>query len=401
MTSGFANRLDYVMGVTRTTNSSLARALSFDASYVCRIRNGKRGLPVSQPFAEPAAAYLVGKVDDTRKRRALEEELGCAWPDNPDRAADLLTAWLLTETSGASAVGTALAALGTRPESGEEVHENDGSGDLSDVREAQRDGVSQTRFYYGNAGKRQAVLAFLDDICKAGKPRTLLLHSDEAMTWLYEDDAFARRWAALLMRIAGNGGKVRIIHAVSRDANEMWEAVRKWMPLYMTGAVEPYYYPRLRDGVYRRTLFVAPGRSALVAASVREPSHDGLNLLVSDKNAVAAYENEFCDYLALCRPLMRVVFPENASKLAAIVSQFGDSGEHLLASLDGQTLVCAHDGADALVANMGSPLVVFGIDEQRMASAVCDYLDNLPKSMVDHDAAARRLIARLCSDVAR
>lgn len=398
MLSGFASRLDYVMGVTRTTNSSLARALSFDASYVCRIRNGKRGLPMSQPFAEPAAAYLVGKVDDARKRRALEDELGCAWPDDPAKAADLLAAWLLDETGGASAVGTAIAALGARPENGRGALGYDGSDGLPDAREATGMGetdASQARFFYGDEGKREAVLAFLGEICDAGEPQTLLLHSDEDMAWLYEDEAFARRWAALLMRIADAGGHVRIIHAVSRDANEMWEAVRKWMPLYMTGAVEPYYYPRLRDGIYRRTLFVAPGRSALVAASVRGTSHDGANLLVRDEGAVAAYEDEFDDYLALCRPLMRVTFPESAVELSALVGRFCEREGRLLASLDGETLVCAHEGAGALVANVGAPLVAFGIEEPRMVSAVCDYLDNLPKSMVARDAAAHRLLAEL------
>ena len=245
---GFADRLDFVMGVTRTTNSSLARALSFDASYICRIRNGKRRLPHSQPFAEPAAAYLVSRMSDARQVRALEEEIGCAWPADGREAAELLAEWLLTgsllaDAGGTSAVSQVIAALNTSvPDSLDPAASDsnpmpdDAWGPLSAESILQSPHVS---FHYGNEGKREAVLSFLGHLVAEGRPRELLLHSDEDMSWLYEDDAFARKWTALLLRVIDNGCRVRIVHAISRDANEMWEAVGKWIPLYMTGAIEP------------------------------------------------------------------------------------------------------------------------------------------------------------------
>lgn len=95
------------------------------------------------------------------------------------------------------------------------------------------------------------------------------------MAWLYEDAAFAARWAELFTRVLMQGNRVRIIHTVARDMNEMLEAVTKWIPIYMTGAVEPYCYPRLRDGLFRRTLFIAPRTAAFCHAGGARTGNGG------------------------------------------------------------------------------------------------------------------------------
>ena len=58
MGQGVSGKIDFLMRVTGTSNAQLARALSFDASYISRIRSGKRGLPPELPFIEPAAAFF-------------------------------------------------------------------------------------------------------------------------------------------------------------------------------------------------------------------------------------------------------------------------------------------------------------------------------------------------------
>lgn len=106
-------------------------------------------------------------------------------------------------------------------------------------------------------------------ILQENTSQTLFLFSDENMEWLYEDAAFAARWAESFKKVIEKGNRVKIIHTVARDINEMLEAVTKWIPIYMTGAVEPYYYPRLRDGLFQRTLFIAPDTGAVVSSSVQ------------------------------------------------------------------------------------------------------------------------------------
>lgn len=151
-------------------------------------------------------------------------------------------------------------------------------------------------------------------LLKEEKPQTLLLFSDENMTWLYEEATFVARWTELFTQVILKGNRVRIIHNVSRDLNEMLEALTKWIPIYMTGRVEPYYYPRIRDGVFQRTMFIAPNTAAIVSSSVRLDTDGMLNLFLTDRAAVDALVTEYERYFTLCRPLMQV-FTKNDTEL--------------------------------------------------------------------------------------
>ena len=47
-------------------------------------------------------------------------------------------------------------------------------------------------------------------------------------------------------------------------------------------AVEPYCYPRLRDGLFQRTLFIAPNTAAVLSSSVQQDTDGMLNLFLTD-----------------------------------------------------------------------------------------------------------------------
>ena len=210
--------------------------------------------------------------------------------------------------------------------------------------------------FYGNAGKRDAVAAFLGALCEDGKAHRLLLFSDEDMTWLYEDPVFTRTWSQLMEKLLAGGSRIRIIHSIGRDENEMWEAVRKWLPIYLSGAIEPWYYPRLRDGIFQRTLFIAERRMALVSESTRGQAGEELVILLRDPEAADALEQEFSAYLALCRPLLEVARPGSGAELSQVLKAFRSlPGERKAALLDG-AVVCVREDSGALVVKTEAPL---------------------------------------------
>ena len=61
---GVGRKIDFLMNVTNMHNAQLARALNFDASYISRIRAGKRGLPAKLPFIDPAAEFFARNVHE-------------------------------------------------------------------------------------------------------------------------------------------------------------------------------------------------------------------------------------------------------------------------------------------------------------------------------------------------
>ena len=112
---------------------------------------------------------------------------------------------------------------------------------------AQREEPPSAAFYYGTEGKREAVLRLLIDYCAAEAPQELLVYSDEKIGWLSADEGYTRRWSDAVLRLIGRGVRIRIIHSIDRDWGEMLDELRKWLPVYLTGAVESWYCPKARD----------------------------------------------------------------------------------------------------------------------------------------------------------
>ena len=308
-----AGKLDFLMKLTETSNSALGRELGFDPSYISRMRSGKRGLPRDRFFLEPAAAYFARALKEYPLRKSAAAEAVCpgqGWPETEKEAEKLLRGWLGQDQqkdmeqverllNGLAAARLLWPATRQPPA---------------------RQASSPAAFFYGTEGKREAVLRLLEDYSASDAPKELLCYTDEKTGWLSGDSGFARRWREAVLRLIGQGVRIRIIHTVSRDRGEMLDGLLKWLPLYLTGAVEAYYDPRHGDGAFRRTLLVAVGYGALTASAVGEG--EGLNLLVTDPMAVAALREEFLDYLALCEPLARAFQPKDRRELWALLGRF-------------------------------------------------------------------------------
>lgn len=362
MPTYIGQKLDFLMNLTNTRNSALAKALNFSNSHISRIRSGERGLPQKQPFTQPAGAYFARNLTEPYQQKAAADTIcpGRTWPKNQADAAALIASWL----------------------------EDDSHLSPAPAKRARAEKAGP-RCFFGNAGKREAVEFFLSQLCARDKPPALLLHSDEDMTWLTEDGAFARRWGELLSQYLAKGGHIRIVHSVGRSLGEMLEALEKWAPLYMLGEIEPWYCPRVRDGIYHRTLFIARGHSAIVSHSVGAHTEKALNLLLDNVPAVHALEGEFADYLALCKPLMDVYRPGSVQGLRYQLDRFQGSPEELLSgTLPQGGALLAKEGVGAFLLPPVPTGPVFHITEPQMAASVCEYLRRLPHQTPPHEAMA-------------
>jgi hypothetical protein len=234
-----------------------------------------------------------------------------------------------------------------------------------------------TQLFFGNVGKRDAVITFLEDLVQSCKAHTLLLFSDEDMFWLYEDKTFVRTWMLLMRQLIGQGSRIRIIHSIGRSAGDMWEAIRSWMPLYATGAVEPWFCPRLRDGIFKRTEFIAQGHSAVFGSSVPGQTDEPLNMLIRDRDTAEAMQREYEAFLKLCKPLMDIVRPDKAEELEELQNVLQNTpGELLTAESNGMKILLKR-GIASLVVKEEPPYVVFIIKEPRMLAALEQYLQNI------------------------
>ena len=315
----FAERFDALMNIAEVSNSLLGRAVNMNSSHIGRLRTGARPLPKKHEYLAPMCLYLAEHIRKEYQRNALQKltGIGDAALGSAEHTARYLEQWLLEREKDTSAATGRLISGFSR------VVSSPASTPI--VLSTEEAPQKYAQYLYGNAGKRKAVEQFFLMILQEEKPQTLLLFSDENMAWLYEDASFAARWRDLFTQVILKGNRVRIIHTVTRDLNELLEAVTKWIPIYMTGRIEPYCYPRLRDGVFQRTMFIAPNTAAVISSSVQQDTEGMLHLFLTDPAAVGALATEYERYFSLCRPLMRVFTGQDAAEFRKVIGSLTDA----------------------------------------------------------------------------
>ncbi len=315
----FCEKLDFLMNITKTTNSALSLNTNLDPSHISRLRNGRRNASKNRTFIKAMAEYFAKRCTEDYQRKAVLNTVNVNLSSPDQDFAKLLYDWLNSEhLAEVKRVEDFISVFSKNNTSRQTVSAYSNTQNKSPV-EVPHTAVS---IYYGIEGKRQAVLCFLSEVLASPRPQTLLLFSDEATDWMKADMEFAAQWASLMSQVIAHGNKIKIIHTVERNLDEMLGAINQWVPLYMSGAIEPYFYPKKRDGVFKRTLFIAPASAAVISSSVGNIEDQTANLFIKNKKAIKAYTEEFNQYLALCKPLMRIFMPEDEQAYLATMIEF-------------------------------------------------------------------------------
>ena len=93
------DKLNFLMQLTHTKNTRLGKEVSFDASYISRIRTGARGVPKHRDFIYPASTFFAQVIRTKAQKEALAEAIcpGKRWPEDINAAITLIAEWLKDE----------------------------------------------------------------------------------------------------------------------------------------------------------------------------------------------------------------------------------------------------------------------------------------------------------------
>ncbi len=309
----FNEKFNLLMNLLNIPNNKLAKALSVDPSLISRWRSGARDPVRNSEYVALISHYIATHTAD---KHCLYELISVSPSIETEALAKELSMWLvLDHTNDSSFVSNFLSHLTkdttlTLPPFVPELVENQATGKKLSVE-----------VYHGNEGKRKGVIRFLSAVIMSSKPCELLLYSDEPMTWLLEDPGFLNKWGLLLNETIKKGHRIKIIHTIERHSTELIVAISRWLPLYLTGSIEPYYYPNYQEALFKKTMFIAPGIGALTSNGMGE-SESMEQLYYHDVNMISILQNEFDTYLRLCRPLMRIFTDQNITLFHELLHEF-------------------------------------------------------------------------------
>lgn len=329
----FCDKLNFLLDITKTPNSVLAHAAALDASYISRLRSGSRPIPRSEEIVLRMAAFFSRNCAEEYRQKAIADAMGLpVLPADMDERTQTIFHWLLRETDSGSRRMTrfinGLNALPTSPLPASSLPKADIPVYSGPVQ-----------LFYGVEGKRQAVLRLMHKVALRDKPQTLLLFSDEEMSWMTGDPNYSRQLTLLMFEVLSKGNRIHIVHSIQRNLDEMLNAIGSWMPLYMTGQIEPYFYPKKRDGVFQRTLFVAPETAAVISASTGEKTESSVNMMIHEKQAIDVYTDEFLQFFHLCRPLMKVYTARSRNAYFSMIAEFEDGDADALIKTESLSLL--------------------------------------------------------------
>ena len=158
-----------------------------------------------------------------------------------------------------------------------------------------------TMLYTGVSGLQRAVIRFLGNAAQHHGSE-LLLYSDQSMEWMQA--RFTPKWQSLMVECLKNGVRMKIIHNIDRDPSEMLFALQNWLPLYMTGLIEPYYRTDISGSRFRHTVFIS-GNDCIDGFCTPGTERDCVYHYISDceqvGNARRSYERLMFD----AKPLLR------------------------------------------------------------------------------------------------
>jgi transcriptional regulator with XRE-family HTH domain len=244
-----AEHLDELLSTLRLSMKDLSYILNYDASYLSRIRSGKRAPADPVAFADHIARALGDSLRPAD--RMLVNELTGAESDND--FAEYLSRWLIqTEATQEVEVERFLSTINTfnLNQYIRSLHFEEQSFTGIPIHDGKRE-------YYDVTGLRQGELDFFVSTLKSDSVGPIYMCNDLPMEEMAKDIEFVKEWMGLITQCIKKGHQLHIIHDVNRPFPEMMLGLETWIPVYMTGQIFPYYLPSVTGSIYRHCLYVS------------------------------------------------------------------------------------------------------------------------------------------------
>ena len=175
-----------------------------------------------------------------------------------------------------------------------------------------------SRSYSGLRQMMDSELDFMKAAVLSRSTEPVFLYSDMPMTEMAKDPEFPKKWMFGMALLLKKGLRLQIIHNIDRNLLEMMLGLESFIPMYMTGQIEPYYFKAPQGGVFLHFLRVS-GTAALTGEAVSGHHSEGRYYLTNNRAEVAYYRRRADALLENAKPLMEIYRADGASRLNAFL----------------------------------------------------------------------------------
>ena len=293
-----SEHFDALLKSLRVSMKDLSRDLNYDASYLSRIRSGKR----SPSDPEAFAAHVSHVILDRAQPNELSAIRDLITADPSEPVEEQLKRWLIQkehqQTAEISSFLTKLDDFDL-----DQYIRLMNFDDLSSLGPAPA--IDDYAAYYGADEMSTSELDFLRTVLASGGQGTLFMCTDMPLHSMDGNMDFVKHWMTLITACLKNGMHVNVIHDVDRPFSEMLLGIEGWIPIYMTGEVSPFYLPEERSTVYRHCLNVSD--HAVLAGECIQNDYEHGRCTISTLPKDIEYAKTRADaILKLAKPLIKI-----------------------------------------------------------------------------------------------
>ena len=313
--------------------SEMSRSMSYDPSYISRIRSGKRRPPHPEEFITKLSQYILPRLGKSIPSDSFLELLGIDEPEEitAESLKELLRAFLIRRVHPDSkAVESFLR------------HVDDFN--LNDfIKEIHYDDIRvpsvpftfpKDKTYYGIEGQKEAEIDIFKLIVLSKSKEPVVLYSDMDMEELARDQEFQKKWLFGLALMLKKGLHLKYIHNLNRPMNEMMLGLENLIPLYMTGQIEPYYLPDRQNDVFRH-IYRISGTAAMTGSGISGNSEGNVYQVSTSKNVVAGIRLQTDEILTHALPLMEIYNEDHLGEFVENLKAFKNDHSDMYQILSG------------------------------------------------------------------
>ena len=294
----FNSKLIFLMNITQTSNKELAKSIYVDASLISHLKSGNRKKPHNYQHIVNMAEFFAKKSQADFQRNAISEMLGKASISSsmPNQMlAKYLENWLLNDGDRSDLMENIL-------ENIDQPTENNDSFSMNNIqRNTQGDFQSnvESEFFFGDEGRRKVIQIISDKLLSMEKPCDIFITSDDNLEWLLYDYSLTKKIQSQIITILEKGFTFYQIMPAINFLPRYTDSLRFWLPMYSTGRVKVFYYPRLRDNLYRRSVFIIPNEAVRISNSIGLDSESDVTLFSTNTEVINATSRQFNQMLSM------------------------------------------------------------------------------------------------------
>ena len=311
--------------------SVLAKALSFDSSYISKILAGQRKPRRVSDFTQSIGSFISRVCIDEQHLTALSQLLNCDAEqlDSPRAISRAVTNWLGNNTVAAEKdpIGNFLDKLEdfNLDEYINVIHFNDIKLPTAPFR------LPTSKTYTTIEGMKKCELDFIKATVLSKSKKDVILYSDMPLEEMAKDEDFAKKWMFGMAMLLKKGLHLHFIHNVYRPFQEMMLGLEGNIPMYMTGQISPYYLPAPTNAVFTHIIKVS-GAAALEGCAIAGHQTKGEYVLTKSDERIRFIREKAEDLLKKAKPLMDIYRSDRKVEYRAAMKQSWKTGDRLTVS---------------------------------------------------------------------